>query len=127
MTQPVNFYTPQPHSHSPWLFSPFSIDCHSDYLLLNQILYDGLLLQQPWYDDSLPYMCQAVCHEAVDQKAQEQLTAAAMAKLPYTSTSANNNNDTEENNICTYQDDGGALANLPSPSGGCAGGMQMHQ
>ena len=47
MTQPVDSSTPLPHSHSPRLFSPFSIDHHGNYLLLNQILLNGPPLQQP--------------------------------------------------------------------------------
>jgi hypothetical protein len=69
MTQPVNSTTPLPHPHSPHLLSPFSIDCHGDYLLLDQILLDGPTLQQPWYDDSSPYTCQAAHHEVVAQEA----------------------------------------------------------
>ena len=128
MTQPVNFSTPPPHSHSPRLLSPFSINCHSNYLLLNQILLDGLPLQQPWYDNSSPYMCQAACHEAVNQEAREQLTTAAMAELPYaTATSANDNNNNKENNTCTHQDDGGAMADPPSPSSSSASSSQVRQ
>ena len=41
MTQPVNSSTPLPHPHSPCLFSPFSIDHHGDYVLLDQILING--------------------------------------------------------------------------------------
>ena len=47
LTQPVDSTTPLPHPHSPCLFSPFSIDRHGDYPLLNQILLDGPTLQQP--------------------------------------------------------------------------------
>ena len=68
MTQPVNSFTPQPYSHSPQLFFPFSIDCHGNYMLLNQILCNGLLLQQLWYNDSSPYMCQVAHCKAVDQE-----------------------------------------------------------
>ena len=128
MTQPVNSSTPLPHSHSPRLFSPFSIDHHGNYVLLDQILLDGPTLQQPWYNDSLPYTCQAARHEAVDQEAREQLTAAAMAKLPYaTTTSANDNINDEENDTCTHQDDHGTLANLPSSSSGHASHSQVCQ
>ena len=69
MTQPVDSNTPLPRSHSPRLFSPFSIDRHGDNLLLDQILLDGPLLQQPWYDDSSPYTCQAARRKAVEQEA----------------------------------------------------------
>jgi hypothetical protein len=69
MTQPVNSFTPPPHSYSPRLFSPFSIDHHGDYPLLDQILLNGLPLQQPWYNNSLPYTCQAARHEAINQEA----------------------------------------------------------
>ena len=128
MIQPVNSSTSLPRSHSPWLFSPFSIDCHGDYVLLDRILCNGLMLQQLWYDDSLPNMCQAACHKAFNQEAQEQLTAAVMAELPYaTATSANNNNNTKENNTCTHQDDHGALANAPPPSNSHASSAQVHQ
>ena len=48
MTQPVDSTTPLPHPHSSHLFSPFSIDQHGDYPLLDQILLDGLMLQQLW-------------------------------------------------------------------------------
>ena len=37
-----------------------------------------------------------------------------MAELPYATTTSANDND-EENDTCAYQDDGGALANSPSP------------
>ena len=131
MTQPVESTTPLPHSHSPRLFSPFSIDCHGDYPLLNQILLDGPPLQQPWYDDSSPYTCQAAHRKAVDQEAREQLAAAAMAKLPYaTTTSANNNtndNNDEENDTCAHQDDCGALADSPSPGDRGASSSQVRQ
>ena len=128
MTQLVNSSTPLPHSHSPRLFSPFSINCHSDYTILNQILLDGLMLQQPWYDDSSPYTCQAARCKAVDQEAREQLATAAMAELPYaTATSANDDIDDEENDTYTHQDDRGALADPPSPSGGRAGSSQVRQ
>ena len=130
MTQPVDSNTPLPHSHSPRLFSPFSIDQHSDYPLLDQILLDGPPLQQPWYDDSSPYTCQAARREAFDQEAREQLAAAAMAELPYaTATSANDNtdNDNEENNTCTHEDDGGTLADSPSPSDHSASSSQVRQ
>ena len=131
MTQLVDSSTPQPHSHSPHLFSPFSIDCHGDYPLLNQILLDGPPLQQPWYDNNSPYTCQAARCKAVNQEVQEQLAAAAMAELPYaTATSANNDNDdhsAKENDTCAHQDDHGALADLPSPSSGCASSLQVHQ
>ena len=131
MTQPVDSYTPLPRSHSPRLFSPFSIDRHGDYPLLDQILLDGPPLQQPWYNDSSPYTCQAARCEALDQEAREQLAAAAMAELPYaTATSANDNtddNDDEENDTCPHQDDGGALANLPSPGGRGASSSQVRQ
>ena len=128
MTQLVDSSTPLPHSHSPRLFSPFSIDHHGDHPLLNQILLNGLPLQQPWYDDSSPYMCQVARHKAVDQEAQEQLAAATMAKLPYAiATSANDDIDNEENDTCTYQDDPGTLADPPSPGGGCASSLQVHQ
>ena len=116
------------NSSSPRLYSPFSIDHHGDYPLLNQILLDGPPLQQLWYDDSLPYMCQAAHREAINQEAQEQLTAAAMAELPYTAaTSANDNINYEENDTCAYQDDSGTLADPPSPSSGCASGPQVRQ
>ena len=69
MTQPVDSNPPLPRSHSPRLFSPFSIDRHGDYPLLDQILLDGPPLQQPWYDDSSPYMCQAARRKAIDQEA----------------------------------------------------------
>ena len=69
MTQPVDSYTPLPRPHSPRLFSPFSIDQHGDYPLLDQILLDGPPLQQPWYDDSSPYTCQAARRKAFDQEA----------------------------------------------------------
>ena len=128
MTQLVNSSTPLPHPHSPRLLSPFSIDHHGNHPLLDQILLDGLTLQQPWYDDSSPYTCQAACCKAVNQKAQEQLAAAAMAKLPYaTATSANDDINDEENDTCAHQDDHGALADSPSPSGGCASSSQVHQ
>ena len=128
MTQPVDSYTPLPRSHSPRLFSPFSIDRHGDYPLLDQILLDGPPLQQPWYDDSSPYTCQAARREAFDQEAREQLAAAAMAELPYaTTTSANDDNDDKENNTCTYQDDRGALANSPSPGDCGASSLQVRQ
>jgi hypothetical protein len=128
MIQPVNSSTSLPRSHSPWLFSPFSIDCHGNYVLLDQILCNGLMLQQLWYDDSLPNMCQAACRKAFNQEAREQLTAAVMAELPYvTATSANNNNNTKENNTCAHQDDHGTLANPPSPSGGSTSGSQVCQ
>jgi hypothetical protein len=113
MTQPVDSNTPLPHPHSPRLFSPFSIDRHGDYPLLDQILLDGPPLQQPWYDDSSPYTCQAARREAFDQEVREQLAAAAMAALPYAA-SANDNNNDEENDTCADQDDGGTLADLPS-------------
>ena len=126
MTQLVDSSTPPPHSHSPHLFSPFSIDRHGDYPLLNQILLDGLLLQQPWYDDSLPYTCQVAHCKAVNQEVQEQLAAAAMAKLPYTTaTSANDDNNDEENDTYTHQDDHGTLANPPSSSSGHASSSQV--
>ena len=128
MTQLVNSTTPLPCPHSPCLLSPFSIDHHGDYPLLNQILLDGPPLQQPWYDDSSPYTCQAARHEAVNQEVREQLAAAAMAKLPYaTTTSANDNNNDEENDTCTNQDDLGTLANPPSPGGSRASGSQVCQ
>ena len=131
MTQPVDSTTPLPYSHSPRLFSPFSIDRHGDYPLLDQILLDGLTLQQPWYDDSSPYTCQAARCKAIDQEAREQLAAAAMAELPYaTATSANDNtndNNDEENDTCTHQDDGGALADSPSPGDCGTSGPQMRQ
>ena len=69
MTQPVDSTSPLPHPHSPHLFSPFSIDRHGNYPLLDQILLDGLTLQQLWYDDSSPYTCQVACHKTVDQEA----------------------------------------------------------
>ena len=128
MTQLVDSTTPLPQPHSPRLLSPFSIDCHGDYPLLNQILLNGLTLQQPWYDDSSPYTCQAARREAVDQEVREQLAAAAMAKLPYaTTTSTNDNIDNEENDTCTHQDDPGALADLPSSGGGRASSSQVCQ
>ena len=128
MTQPVDSSTPLPHSHSPRLFSPFSIDHHGDYPFLDQILLDGPTLQQPWYDNSSPYMCQAAHREAIDQEAREQLAAAAMAKLPYaTATSANDNIDDKENDTCAHQDDCGALADLPSSGGGHASSSQVRQ
>ena len=128
MTQPVDSSTPQPHSHSPQLFSPFSIDCHGNYTLLDQILCDGPLLQQPWYNDSLPYTCQVACNKAIDHKVQEQLTVAAMAKLLYaTTTSANNNNNDEENNTCAHQDNHGTLADPPSASSGHISSSQVRQ
>ena len=96
-------------------------------MLLDQILCDGPLLQQPWYNDSLPYTCQVACNKAIDQKVREQLTAAAMAKLPYaTATSANNDNNDEENDTCAHQDDHSTLANPPSASGGHASSSQVH-
>ena len=108
-----------------------SIDHHGDYPLLNQILLDGPPLQQPWYDDSSPYTCQAARREAFNQEVREQLAAATMAKLPYaTATSANDNtndNDDKENDTRTYQDDGGALADSPSPGDGSASGSQVCQ
>ena len=131
MTQLVDSSTPLPHPHSPCLFSPFFINQHGDYPLLDQILLNGPLLQQPWYNDNLPYTCQAAHCEAIDQEAQEQLATAAMAKLPYAiATLANNNNDhhhAEENNTCTHQNDCGALANLPSPNDGHASSSQVRQ
>ena len=130
MTQPVDSTTPLSHPHSPRLLSPFSIDHHGDYPLLNQILLDGPMLQQPWYDDSSPYTCQVAHHEAVNQEAREQLAVAAMAELPYaTATSANDNidNDDEENDTCAHQDDCGALANLPSPGDCGASSAQVRQ
>ena len=128
MTQPVNSSTPLPHSHSPRLFSPFSIDRHSDYVILDQILLNGPMLQQPWYNDSSPYTCQAACCEAVNQEVREQLAAAAMAELPYaTATSANDDINDEENDTYAHQDDRGALADPPSPSGGRAGSSQVRQ
>ena len=69
MTQPVDPSTPPPHFHSPRLFSPFSIDRHSNYPLLDKILLNGPPLQPPWYNDNSPYTCQAACHEAIDQEA----------------------------------------------------------
>ena len=100
-------------------------------MLLNQILCDGPPLQQPWYNDSSPYTCQAARREAFDQEAREQLAAAAMAELPYaTATSANDNtddNDDEENDTCPYEDDGGALADSPSAGGHGSGGSQVRQ
>ena len=66
--------------------------------------------------------------KAVDQEAQEQLAAAAMAELPYaTATSANDDNDDKENNTCAHQDDRGALADPPSSGGGHAGSLQVRQ
>ena len=54
-----------------------------------------------------------------------------MAELPYTTaTSANDNtddNDDKENDTCAYQDDGGALADSPSPGDSGAGGAQVCQ
>ena len=131
MTQPVDSNTPLSRPHSPRLFSPFSINRHSNYPRLNQILLDGPPLQQPWYDDSSPYTSQAARREAFDQEAQEQLATAAMAALPYaTAASANDNtndHDNEENDTCANQDDGGALADLPS-SGDCStSSLQVHQ
>ena len=41
MTQLVDSNTPLPHPHSPRLLSPFSIDRHGNYPLLDQILLDG--------------------------------------------------------------------------------------
>ena len=69
MTQPVNSTTPLPYPHSPRLLSSFSIDRNGDYPLLDQILLDGPMLQQPWYDNSSPYTCQAAHCEAVTQEA----------------------------------------------------------
>ena len=89
------------------------------------------MLQQPWYDDSSPYTCQVARREAIDQEAREQLAATAMAELPYaTATSANDNtddNDDEENDTCPHQDDGGALADSPSPGGRGASSSQVRQ
>ena len=86
------------------------------------------MLQQPWYDDSSPYTCQAARREAVDQEAREQLAAAAMAELPYaTTTSANDDNDDKENDTCTHQDDRGTLANSPSPGDRCTSSSQVRQ
>jgi hypothetical protein len=52
-----------------------------------------------------------------------------MAELPYaTATSANDNtddNNDEENNTCAYQDDRGALADLPSPGGSRTSSSQV--
>ena len=130
MTQPVDSNTPLPRPHSPRLFSPFTIDRYGDYPLLDQILLNGPPLQQPWYDDSSPYTCQAARCEAIDQEAREQLAAAAMAELPYATTSANNNtddNDNEENDTCAHQDDGGTLADSPSPSDRGASSSQVRQ
>ena len=51
-----------------------------------------------------------------------------MAELPYaTTTSANDNIDDKENDTCTHQDDHGALADPPSPSGSHASSSQVHQ
>jgi hypothetical protein len=129
MTQPVDSTTPLSHPHSPRLLSPFSINRHGDYPLLDQILLNGPTLQQPWYNDSSPYTCQAAHHEAFDQEAQEQLTAAAMAELPYATTSSanDNDNDNEENDTCTHEDDCGALANSPSPGDRGASSSQVRQ
>ena len=131
MTQLVNSNTPLPHPHSPCLLSPFSIDQYGDYPLLDQILLNGPPLQQPWYNNSSPYTCQAAHREAFDQEAREQLAAAAMAELPYaTATSANDNtddNDDEENDTCAHKDDRGALADSPPPSDCGASSMQVHQ
>ena len=53
-----------------------------------------------------------------------------MAELPYTTaTSANDNNDNdnEENDTCTHQDDGGTLADSPSPSNCGTSSSQVRQ
>ena len=52
-----------------------------------------------------------------------------MAELPYAATGSANDNhhDSEENDTCAHQDDGGALADSPSPSGRGAGSSQVRQ
>ena len=127
MTQPVDSYTPLPCPHSPRLLSPFSIDHHGDYPLLDQILLDGPPLQQPWYNNSSPYTCQAAHRKALDQEAREQLAATAMAKLPYATASANDNTNDEENDTCAHEDDGGTLADSPSPGDRGTSSSQVRQ
>jgi hypothetical protein len=108
MTQSKNS-TPPPRPHSPRTISTFSLNQYGDYPLLDQILLDGPMLEQPWFDDDSPYTCQAACRKAVAQEVRERLAMISLAQ-----SDAGTDNATPANedlpNPDADKDDGGALA-----------------